>query len=121
MTARSEAQTLRAALSYALLDGQSQIGLAHLEAAIEVIRYSNDSVRHIFGDATGNRTADAIIRALRANPEGMSRSAISNDLFSKNTPADEISAALATLLDHRMIRSKRINTNGRPKEIWVAC
>lgn len=121
MTARSEAQAVRVALIYALLDGQQQIGRAHLEAALEIIRYSNDSVRHIFGDATGNRTADTIIKALRACPEGMTRTALSSDLFGRNVKADEIGTALALLLEYGMAYPKRIDTDGRPKEVWFAC
>jgi len=58
---------LRIALIYALLDHQHQIGLAHLNAALEIVRYSNDSVRRIFGDLTGNKIADTILAALRRN------------------------------------------------------
>jgi hypothetical protein len=123
LTARSEAQTLRVALIYALLDGQQQIGLAHLEAALEVIRYSNESVRHIFGDATGNRTADAIMRALRANLEGMTRTQIFEDLFGRNKQSDDIGKGLAILLAHGMAYCKRIPNptgRGRPIELWIA-
>jgi hypothetical protein len=52
MTARSAAQVVRVALIYALLDQQHLIGVTHLDAALEVIRYSNDSVHHIFRDTT---------------------------------------------------------------------
>jgi hypothetical protein len=119
MTSRSEAQAVRLALIYALLDGQVKIGIDHLRAALEVVRYSNDTVRFIFKDATGNRIADTILRALRANPDGMTRSAISSDLFARNTPADQIGEALSLLLRHGMIRSKRTETSGRPSEIWI--
>ena len=51
-----------------LLDGQRHIGRAHLAAALEIIRYANDSALHIFGDATGNPAADTILNALRATP-----------------------------------------------------
>ena len=46
-----------------------------------VVRYSNDSVRHIFGDRTGNGIADTILQALRANPSGLTRTQINNELF----------------------------------------
>jgi hypothetical protein len=71
MTARTAPQVIRIALIYALLDQQHLLGLDHLAAALEVVRYSNDSVRHIFGDTTGNNVADTILKALRASPEGM--------------------------------------------------
>ena len=54
LIARSEAHAIRIAMIYALLDGQLQIGEQHLRAVFEVVRYCNDSVRYIFGDATGD-------------------------------------------------------------------
>jgi len=92
LTARSEAQAIRVALIYALLDGQPAIGRRHLEAALEVIRYSNASVKYIFGDAIGNATADTILRTLRSNPEGLTRTEI-NNLFGRNAKAADIARA----------------------------
>jgi hypothetical protein len=120
ITARSETQAIRLALIYALLDSQEKIGIGHLGAALEVVRYSNESVRFVFGDTTGNRTADTIMRALRANPDGMTRSAISSDLFGRNAPADQIGEALSLLLQFSMIYNQRVETGGRPTEIWKA-
>jgi hypothetical protein len=120
LTARSEAQALRVAMIYALLDHQRQIGLHHLEAALEIIRYSNDSVRYIFGDATGDPTADTILRSLRNTASGLTRSDI-NNLFRRNTPSADIAAALAKLLEHGLAMPRRRGTGGRPAEIWFAC
>ena len=92
LTARSEAQAIRVALVYALLDGQSAIGRHHLEAALEIVRYSNASVKYIFGDAVGNATADTILRTLRSNPEGLTRTEI-NNLFGRNAKAADIARA----------------------------
>lgn len=120
-TARSEAQTLRVALIYALLDRQPMIGLAHLNAALEIVGYANKSVRHIFGDASGNRIADAILRALRATPDGLTRTAINNDLFGRNVKADDIGSGLATLkVDGKIYSIRHDETGGRPAEIWHA-
>jgi hypothetical protein len=122
LVARSEAQAVRVALIYALLDGQRAIGTAHLDAALEIIRYSNDSVRHIFGDATGNRVADAILGPLRSiAPEPMSRSQISNELFVRNVKAADIMAALELLRQMGKIRlAPSANTGGRPGQLWRA-
>jgi Protein of unknown function (DUF3987) len=117
ITARTEAQVVRVAIIYALLDRQNLIGKAHLAAALEVVRYSNDSVRHIFGDTTGNHIADTILKALRGNSEGLSRWDISN-LFSGNTKSAVIIDALSQLLAAGKIRSQRVSTGGRPAEMW---
>jgi Protein of unknown function (DUF3987) len=118
MTARTAAQVIRVALIYALLDQQVLIGVNHLAAGLEIVRYSNDSVRHIFGDRTGNGIADTILSALRANPSGLTRTEINNELFSRNVPADKIAAAIATLLGKGRIRKVRHDTTGgRPADV----
>src|ERR1700730_9542763 len=77
ITARAEAQTIRLALLYALLDGNDQIHLPHLEAGLALWEYCEASAAHIFGDSIGDPIADDILRALRSAPEGMSRTDIS--------------------------------------------
>jgi hypothetical protein len=75
-TARAAPQVLRLALIYALLDEKDQISTTHLLAAREVWRYCEESARYIFGEALQNKTANEILAALRAKPNGMSRTAI---------------------------------------------
>ena len=90
ITARGEAQTLRLALIYALLDGASEIDRVHIEAGLAMWNYCKASARFIFGDLLGNTTADAILRALRtAGANGMSRTDIS-DLFGHNRDSGKI-------------------------------
>jgi hypothetical protein len=81
--ARAEAQTVRLALIYALLDGAAKIDLPHLEAALAVWDYCELSAVHIFGDAIGDPVADEILRALQAAPDGLTRTAI-NELFGRH-------------------------------------
>ena len=64
MTARGDAQCRRLALIYALLDQATEIQMPHLRAALEVWSYCEDSVRYLYGTATGDETADAILRSL---------------------------------------------------------
>jgi len=119
ITNRAEAQTIRLALIYALLDRANQIDVVHLEAALAVWRYCEASARHIFGDTVGDPTADAILRALRsAGKNGMSRTDISN-LFSRNATASKIAAALSTLLQMGLARcASKPSRGGRPIEMW---
>lgn len=60
-----------------------------------------------------------ILRALRASPEGMSRTAI-RDHFSKNRSASEIDRALAVLREYGQAAFERRDTGGRPVEVWCA-
>ena len=117
--ARAEAQTVRLALIYALLDGGDKIDLPHLEAALAVWEYCELSAVHIFGDAIGDPVADEILRALRNTPDGMTRTAI-NDLFGRHQSSNRIAAALQLLATKGRARPEMRQTSGRPSEIWFA-
>jgi len=88
VTSRAEAQCVRLALIYALLDGSSNIDLPHIKAALAVWEYAEASAAHIFGASLGDPVADDIYGALRhAGREGMTRTAI-RDLFGRHQSAD---------------------------------
>jgi hypothetical protein len=120
MIARAEAQVMRLALIYAMLDQSDVIGLPHLEAALAVWQYCEDSARYIFGSLLGDPTADTILTALRAAPDGLTRTQIANDVLGKHKPSGEISRALAALVGQRLAAPETIETGGRPSEIWRA-
>jgi hypothetical protein len=123
ITARAEAQTVRLALTYALLDGSNEIDQPHLRAALAVWEYCEASAAHIFGNALGDPLADEILRALKqADAEGMNRTAI-RDLFGRNRSADRIGAALALLMTKGRAIMQRVEAGGaggRPAEVWFA-
>jgi hypothetical protein len=79
LTARAEAQIIRLALAYALLDRASNIEVRHLEAGIALEAYAERSVLYIFGDSTGNADADSIRRILRDCPDGIGRNDLRNE------------------------------------------
>src|SRR5215211_1175924 len=51
---RAEAQVIRLALIYALLDNKTQIDLLHLRAALAVWGFCEDSATQIWGDMIGD-------------------------------------------------------------------
>ena len=118
IVARAEAQVLRLSLLYALLDQSRSIRQPHLEAALAVWQYAEDSARFIFGDATGDPVADRILSALRTNSH-MSQNEIV-DLFERHVSAPKLSQALESLVAAGKIRSTRLETGGRPATIWQA-
>ena len=118
-TARAAAQVLRISLIYALLDGAPQVRREHLDAALEVWRYCEDSAKYIFGDFLGDPVADEILRGLRAKPTGMTRSEI-NALFGRNKSAGEITRALMVLNKGTLARFEKEPTDGRSTERWFA-
>jgi hypothetical protein len=119
ITARAEAQVLRLSLLYALLDRSPQIRRVHLEAALAVWQYAEDSARFIFGDATGDPVADQILIALRRNGR-MTQTQIS-DLFARNQKAGRLDQALTTLLVAGLVRTWQGEAiSGRPPVYWEA-
>jgi len=120
VTARGEAQVVRLALVYALLNGKQELDVPHLRAALAVWRYCEASARWIFGDRVGDAMADTMLTALReAEAEGMTRTELSG-LFGRHANAGRLGAALGTLTDAKLARCERTRTTGRPSERWYA-
>lgn len=120
VTGRAEAQVMRLACLYALLDCSTTIRRSHLEAALEVWRYAEDSARFIFGDAMGDPTADAILGALKeAGDEGMTRTEIS-EVLKRHASRGEIIRALTSLAEAGRARFEKEQTEGRPVERWFS-
>lgn len=120
MIARAEAQVMRVAVIYAMLDCSSVVTASHLKAALAVWQYCEDSARYIFGEKLGDPTADTILAALRTSEGGLTREQIRSDVFGRNKSAEEITRALRHLLDRRLVVSERVETGGRPAEVWRA-
>ncbi len=115
---RAEAQTLRLATLYAVMDESETIEYEHLAAALALWSYAEESARYIFGDATGNPVADDIAEALQAaGDEGLSRTEI-RDLFGRNKNADRINQALGLLQKLGRVYQVSEATGGRPVERW---
>jgi hypothetical protein len=119
LTSRAEAQVMRLACIYALLDRSTVIQKVHLEAAMAVWKYCEDSARYIFGDAVGDVLADTLLRALRLNPNGMTRTEIST-FFNRNRQSSEIDRALAKLQAAGLARMEIEGTESRPAVRWFA-
>jgi hypothetical protein len=117
VTARAEAQVIRFAINYALLDNKNIIGVEHLNAAMAAWSYCDQSATIIFGDSIGDPVADEILSALRVAPNGMTRTEISN-LFGRHRDASQISAALSLLANLGRARCERTETAGRAAETW---
>jgi len=121
VTSRAEAQVVRLALVYALLDGATNIDVPHINAALAVWEYCEASAAYIFGASLGDPIADEILRALhRAGREGVSRAAIYSDLFGRNQSKDRIGAALTLLMVRGKAYGENRQSGGRPAEIWFA-
>jgi len=118
ITSRAEAQVLRLSMLYALLDSSHIIRVPHLNAALEVWRYAEDSCRYIFGNALGDPVADVILGALREAPTGLTRTEISA-LFGRHKNAGQIDTGLNQLHELGKIGMRIEETAGRPSQRWA--
>ncbi len=120
VVARASAQTLRLSVTYALLDGSSEIDIDHLEAAYAVWRYCEDSGRRIFGESLGDPVADKLLRAVQdAGNEGLDFSA-QRALFSRHISAHRLDSARHELERRGLVVTTPEETAGRPKMVTRA-
>lgn len=109
LTARAEAQVARLALVYALLDRSRVIDVVHLAAAEALWAYATRSARAIFGDSTGNATADYIRSLLSDGP--MSREELRQ--ATQVREAVKLNAAIQVLVGHGMATVTKGPSKGR--------
>jgi hypothetical protein len=120
VTARAEAQVLRLACLYALLDKSAVVCLLHLRAALALWRFAEASAEYIFGDSTGDKIADVLFRELRSRgASGMTRTEIRN-YFSRHKTEREIELSLSLLEARRLVVRIVEETGGRPATRWLA-
>jgi hypothetical protein len=113
ITSRAEAQMVRIALIYALLDSSSEILPEHLIAAKAFWDYCYDSARYIFGDRFGDPVADTIFDLLRHANTRLSTTDI-HRRFGNNKTKIEIERGLSFLMDKKKIKQIIEQTTGRP-------
>lgn len=124
LTDRGVAQVLRLALIYALADNASaQIDVEHLEAAYAMWRFSEESVRHIFGTRLGNPLAEKILKAARrAGPTGLTSREVFEAL-DRNADAESVERAIAVLSRFGLVERRTVPAGprgGRPKKVLIA-
>jgi hypothetical protein len=119
VTSRAEAQVVRLSCLYALLDMSTIVTGTHLKAALALWEYSEASAMYIFGEALGDPVADELFRALRNNPDGLTRTAV-RDLFSRHGNGHQLDRALRALAELGRARCVKEETGGRPVERWFA-
>lgn len=117
VTSRAEAQALRLALVYALIDSSRFIEEEHLRAGLAVWEYAEQSARYVFGDAVGDAVTDKIQDALRSTSYGLTRTEI-RDLFGRNRSGEQIEESLHRLERLGRIEKRTVETGGRPAEKW---
>ncbi len=113
---RAEAHVMRVSALYAVLDGQNDIDLRHLNAALVLWDYAEASTRLIVGDHTGDPEADTILRALRER-EALTDTDISG-LFRGHADALRLQQAKTVLESAGLMYQERMTTDGRSRTMW---
>ena len=119
LTARAEAQVMRLASIYALLDCSPVIQKEHLKAAYALWEYIERSVEHIFDGHRTNPDAEKILYHLgRKSPAGMTTTEIIRLFANKRTP--DVHAALKEQQDEKFITLVETKTAGRTSKAWYS-
>lgn len=118
--ARAEAQTLRLALVFALLDCSGTIGQVHLLRAVAVWQYCRDSAAYLFGALSTDKMVERVAKIItEAGAQGISQADLSKAL-NRHVKGDRLAAILAELQSAGRVTQTRVDTPGRPAVIWRA-
>lgn len=114
MMSRGAAQVYRLSILYALCDGTTVVTRDHLAAAWAVWRYSQDSLRYLYGETAGDGESDTLLDYIAEGGEqGRSRTEIFK-FFKNNMTANAIDAALRPLQLSGHIEAFVAQGGGRP-------
>jgi hypothetical protein len=115
---RAEAQVMRLALIYALLDCKTSIEVDHLQAALAMWRYAEASAKYIFGGRTSSPIAQKILDATKSGPKSLTDF---HQLFGNHVHKTVIEAAINELIASGSVTTEVVKTSGRPKTVvhWM--
>lgn len=121
--ARSAPQVLRLSLAYALADTSSTIEERHLQAALAIWKYVEDSTVWMLGGEIENGEIESLLGFITAaGQKGRTRTEINVDHFKRNKPKGDIDTLLGELLrDGRARQQVEKVRAGRPPVRWFAC
>ncbi|WCL57024.1 hypothetical protein PNF30_16220 [Bacillus safensis] len=121
VTSRAEAQTMRLACIYALLDQSKTITVTHLKAALSVWNYCFKSARFIFGNEAvldhprAKRLLEELKKRKEAGKGGMTRTEVSRDFFKGNISKTELDMIFKDLHSNGFIQVSKEKPSGAKK------
>jgi hypothetical protein len=115
---RAEAQTMRLALVYALLDGKRAIDTSHIKSALALWRYANASAAALFCDRGADSTEQKILSILKAGP--CTRTML-NKALSGHVTSAKIRSALSSMQAANKVGIRLEKTGGRSSQIVALC
>ncbi len=118
-TARAEAQVLRLALTYAIVDRSPEVRVEHLTAALALWDHGDRSALYIYRDKQGDRATDAILALLHERGEWVAKSVLVDHLR-RHTFGAELQRRLEALERAGLVDSREESTKGRPRQMYRA-
>lgn len=116
---RVEAQVTRFSMLFAVLDHSSEIRREHLEAALELWKYCEDSAAFFFRGRIGDKKADKILQELRVHPEGLAQSRL-YELFDRHITKAVLESKLIMLQEAGLIRHELREAETKKITVWFA-
>jgi hypothetical protein len=117
---RAEAHALRWSVLTALFNRESEIGLDHLKAGLEVSAFSERSARFILGDRLEDADEAAVLAYLKCKPDGATRAEIRRGVFNDNKTAQHVRTKLAALLQTGLVRSEPDPSGAKTQDRWFS-
>lgn len=119
-TARAEAQVLRVALVYAVLDCSPHIRVSHLRAALALWDYCDRSAEYVLGGSQGDAVSDDVLVAVRGHGDWMTRTEIVNAL-NRHASGARLQRAIDALRASGMLDQRdEPSDGGRPRQLFRA-
>lgn len=116
VTNRAAPQVRRLALVYATADRSRRVGLPHLNAALEVWRYSEATVEYLFEGVPDDPAQALVEKVLRRRKGGWVTQSDLYRAFDKSSVRRHLrSAALEALEKTGAVERRVVRTRGRPK------
>ena len=98
LLSRWHANSARLSVIYALLDGELTISERHVQAALGCWDYVEASTTYVFGAVAGDRDLGRLIEFIDQSETGVSRKAISVELFQRHRTKAELDALIDKLI-----------------------
>jgi hypothetical protein len=120
---RARPQVKRIALAYALADGGDEIGAPHLQAALALWQYVEDTAEWLFGAHVDTGETEGLLRFIaEAGTTGRTRTEISVGFFQRHKKSAEITAVLGELMKDGRVRQETDSSGpGRPTARYYRC
>jgi hypothetical protein len=116
VTGRAEAQVMRLALVYALLERSPVIGEGHLRAALALWGFCERSAYYVWAEPAHSPDLDRLLQAVdRAGDGGLSLTAVGHKVFQGNKPKEEIHALIEQAIALGKVHKVKRGTRGRPE------